>query len=189
MFVGERGPMSDFAIKREQRERLLAGQYQPLKFLGPTDPELKDPLPYGCRVGARYVLAWAKASATVIDEDEGLVSRIPRHPTWFITVTAVEGGPRKPRELADRPWVVRFSVTDIRDSDVFLRPGGGDSSVDVLRAGAKPDAQWLKTRAKAVGEFWHAERLKRHAERERNRFRAKRLRRFPRESNGDEQAA
>lgn len=164
--------MSDFAIKAEQRQRLLAGDYKPLVFQGVLEPDNRaERLPYGCCVGARYVLAWKAAQATVIDKEKGIVSVMPRHPVWFITVTAVEGGPRKPRELADRPWVVRFQVTDIRDSDVFLRPGGGDSSVDLLAAGAKPDPRWLDVHAKVIGEFESQRRLARHAEQQRERGR------------------
>lgn len=170
--------MSDFSISQVQRQRLLAGQYSPLVFQGVLEPDdSRERLPYGCEPGARYVLAWKQAQATVLDEDTGEVAIMPHHPTWFITVTAVEGGPRRPRQLADRPWVVRFSVTDVRDTDVFLRPGGGDSSVDLLAAGAKPPGAWLDVRAKTISEFDHQRRLAKHAEELRERSRAKRARR------------
>ena len=168
--------MSDFAIRQDQRRMLLEGKYKPLVFQGVLDPEGKDPLPFGCRPGARYVLAWKRATATVVDPDRGVVSRIPRHPTWFITVTEVSGGPRKPRQLADRPWVVRYTVTDIRDPDVFLRRGGGDSSVDELRAGAKPDRVWVEANAERAAEIWDRARRGRVMERLRERNQAKRRR-------------
>ena len=169
--------MSDFQISAGQRRQLLEGNYRPLVFQGVMDPDNPaERLPHGCRVGAVYVLAWKKAAATLVDAENRVVARVPRHPTWYLTVTAVEGGPRKPRQLFDKPWVVHFAVTDIRDTDVFLRPGGGDSSVDLLGAGAKPPSAWLEVRARTISEFDHQRRLARVAEekRERSRQRGKR---------------
>lgn len=173
--------MSDFAIKAEQRRQLLEGRYRPLVFQGVLDPEnVAERLPHGCKAGARYVLAWKAATATLVDKENRVVARVPRHPVWYLTVTAVEGGPRKPRHLYDKPWVVHFNVTDIRDTDVFLRPGGGDSSVDLLGAGAKPPSGWLDVRARTQSEFDHQRRLAKHAEeqrlkgRERSKARRKR---------------
>lgn len=169
--------MSDFAIKASQRQQLLAGSYRPLVFQGVLEPDdAAERLPHGCKVGAVYVLAWKGATATLVDRENRVVARVPRHPTWYLTVTAVEGGPRKPRQLYDKPWVVHFNVTDIRDTDVFLRPGGGDSSVDLLQAGAKPPKVWLDVRAKTQSEFDHQRRLAKHAEKLRDRSRAKRAR-------------
>ena len=131
--------MSDFAIGAYQRRQLLEGSYRPLVFQGVLDPDnAAERLPHGCKPGAVYVLAWKKATATLVDVENRVVARVPRHPTWYLTVTEVEGGPRKPRQLRDRPWVVHFQVTDLRDTDVFLRPGGGDSSVDLLNGGRNP---------------------------------------------------
>src|SRR6185295_18007339 len=98
---------------------------------------------------------------------------------WWLTVDTVQ---RRRKGF----WRVRFDVTDNRDPDVFLRRIGGynpdaPSSFDELQAGAVP--QWtpsMLTRQQAVREFWHLERLRRHAEvqrergRERSRARRKR---------------
>lgn len=175
--------MSDFQISAVQRRRLLEGIYKPLVFQGVMDPDNeRERLPYGCCVGARYVLAWKQAQATVLDEDTGEVAIMPKHPTWFITVTQVDGGPRKRRQLFDRPWVVSFSVTDIRDPNRFLgRIGGYDpdapASFDQLQAGALPDPEWLEAHSKMIASFWTRRRVEQAAELQRERFRAKRLKR------------
>lgn len=150
--------MSEFQITAAQRRRLLEGESSPLDF------EIK---PHGCEPGAVYVLSWSKAQATIVGEGE--VVRIPRRAVWFLTVTAVV---RHRKGF----WRVQHEVTDLRDRDVFLRPGGGDSSVDVLDAGAKPPSAWLDVRARAISEFDHQRRLARFAEERRERDRARRKR-------------
>ena len=134
----------------------MHGDYSPLDF---------DVKPYELKPGARYVIGWSKASA--IHVGDGEVVRIPAEPIRFLTVTKV---------LRHRKgfWRALFEVTDLRDRDVFLRRGGGDSPVDELKAGAKP--RWtpsMVTRAKTVNEFWHQERLKRYAEERRLRGQAR----------------
>lgn len=148
--------MSEFQVSLEQRRRLLAGDLSPLDF---------DTKPYGCEPGATYVLSWSKAQATIVGEGE--VVRIPRAAVWFLTVTAVV---RHRKGF----WRVQHEVTDLRDRDVFLRPGGGDSSVDLLDAGAKPPSAWLEVRAKAISEFDHQRRLALFADEQRERSRRRR---------------
>lgn len=152
---------SGFKISAEQRQRLLAKDYRPLVF---------DIKPTGCEPGAIYVLARARDWGV----EDGRLRHLPPAPVWFITVTS-----RKRRRQGG--WIAWFNVTDLRDPDVFLRPGGGDlHGSDPLGAGRKPDPEWVRVRARTVGEFWHAERLKRHAEeqrlwgRERSKARRKR---------------
>ncbi len=147
--------MSDFSISARQRQRLLEGDYRALKFLGAAAPWANpDPLPDGCKVGARYVLAWKRAEA--VGFEDGTAWRRPRHPVWYITVTKIRGEPG--------PWTVRFDVTDLRDRDLFLRPGGGvQAGRDVLDAGRVPDPDWLDSEAEAIEEFWEQERLKRQS--------------------------
>jgi hypothetical protein len=138
---------SGFQISAAQRRRLLEGDYKALQFA------IK---PSGCEPGARYVLAYQAASATVCED--GFVARTPRRPVWWITVTKVEDDPiRRP----DARWLVRFDVTDLRDRDLFLRRGGGyEQGRDVLQAGRVPDPEWLDSEAEAIGEHWELERLK-----------------------------
>lgn len=158
--------MSDFAVSQAQRRRLLAGDYGPLDFPYEVDKQGK-PLPPPCKEGDVYVLSWQCGWATVLDEKTGDFTGAPRRPVWFLTVTSV-------KRHRKGHWRAYHAVTDIRDTDVFLRRGGGDSSVDELRAGAKP--VWtpsMLVRAKAIGEFWHQERLKRHAEERKKRGRAR----------------
>jgi hypothetical protein len=166
---------SDFRIRADQRDRLLNGDFRPLVFRAAEFPDSPgERLPAGCRVGARYVLARARGWG---QKDGGQVRHLPPAPVWFITVTKVLGGPMNLRERRDGSWLVKFDVTDLRDRAVFLRPGGGDLyDRDPLDAGVKPSPEWLETRTKTVREFWHAERLKRHAEemREKSRARARR---------------
>jgi len=162
----EKGPaLSDFAVTQLQRRRLLEGNYRALKFLGAADPERKDPLPHGCKVGARYVLAWQRASATAYEDEDGgvFVARTLRVPLWFITVTKITGAPG--------PWTVRFDVTDLRDSDLWLRRGGGYQTTPKGSPDVLPVAPSDETRRKAMDEFWHLQRLQQHAERQRQRAR------------------
>lgn len=150
--------MSDFKVSSSQRQRLLAGDYTPLDF---------DTKPYELEPGAVYVLAWERGQPAW---EPGHGVRALRVPVWFITVTVVQ---RHRKGF----WRARFDVTDNRDPDVFLRRIGGynpdaPSSYDELKAGAVPD--WtpsMLTRAKTVNEFWSAERLKRHADEQRERGR------------------
>lgn len=139
--------MSDLELTRAQRQRLKAGDYSPLDF------PIGDPPAPPCSEGDRHVIKMQPATASV-SRDDGFVSRTPEHPVLYLTVTSVQ---RHRKGF----WRVRFDVTDLRDPDVFLRRGGGDSPVDELKAGAKPPPGYTDARAKAVGEFWHLERLKR----------------------------
>lgn len=157
--------MSDFQISGAQRRRLKAGNYAPLEF---------DTKPYGCEPGARYVLAWKKASVAVLDRDTGECAVTPAHPTWFLTVTSV----RRRRKGMVLVWEVRFEVTDRRDPDMFLKPGGGLlAGRDPLDAGRVPDEEWLDRHTDAIASFWTRTRFERHREAVRERDRARRLRR------------
>lgn len=121
--------MSDFSISSEQRQKLLEGVYRPLMF---------DVKPAGCEPGSRYVLVWSRPSVVVVGEGTDVeVVRTPRAPAWFLTVKSTNRV-RKGDRLV---WLVRFDVTDLRDRDVFLKPGGGElQGRDPLGGGRKPDA-------------------------------------------------
>lgn len=142
--------MSDFAISSEQRRRLLAGDYTALKF------RIKP-----CNIGDRYVLAWRQKEVRVYQFEDGsepFTLHVPKHPVWFLTVTRVDRVDRN----AEVNWRVRFDVTDLRDHDTFLRPGGGvQAGHDPLRAGRVPDPGWLDSEAEAISEFWEGRRLER----------------------------
>jgi hypothetical protein len=162
---------SDFSIDAAQRRRLLEGDYSALQF------EIK---PTGCEPGARYVLAYKAASASVYksdDEQEAFIVRSPRAAVWFLTVKGGREAPKRVWRGDELRWVVRFDVTDLRDRDVFLRPGGGvQGGRDPLSAGCVPDPDWVDSEAEAIGEHWEQERLRR-VEREqlaRSRSRARR---------------
>jgi hypothetical protein len=153
--------VSSFSVTAGQRRRLLEGDYTPLDF---------DVKPFGCEPGAVYVLAWRRAEATLVDEAHGLVARTPRHPVWYLTVREVQ---RHRKGF----WRVRFDVTDLRDTDLFLRPGGGvQAGRDVLDAGRVPDPEWLDSEAEAICEHWDKVRDDRHRERMGERSRARRQR-------------
>jgi hypothetical protein len=153
--------VSDFSVTATQRRRLLEGDYTPLDF---------DVKPFGCEPDAVYVLAWRRAEATLVDEAHGLVARTPRHPVWYLTVTRVQ---RHRKGF----WRVQFDVTDLRDSDLFLRPGGGvQAGRDVLDAGRVPDPDWLDSECEAISEFWELQRLKKVEAEQRGRSRARRQR-------------
>lgn len=85
-----------------QRSRLLAGDYRPITFATK---------PYGCDPGATYVLNWRQESRT---HDGGDVFVIPKAPLRWLTVTRVV-------RRTDGGWLVRFDVTDHRDSERYLR--------------------------------------------------------------------
>lgn len=172
---GQTGGMtvSDFSVRADQRARLLQGDYRPLVYRTVEFPlDLRERLPAGCKVGARYVLARERGWGL---SDDGRVRHLPPAAVWFITVTKVLGGPQGRRERPDGSWLVRFDVTDLRDRAAFLRPGGGELlDRDPLEAGAKPDPGWLDVRSAASREFWHLERLKRHAEKRRSQAKVRR---------------
>ena len=167
--------MSDFSIRADQRARLLQGDYRPLVYRTVEFPlDLRERLPAGCKVGARYVLARERGWGL---SDDGRVRHLPPAAVWFITVTKVLGGPQGRRERPDGSWLVQFDVTDNRDRAAFLRPGGGELlDRDPLEAGAKPDPDWLDSEAEAIGEFWELERLKRNAVELRRQHRSRRQR-------------
>jgi hypothetical protein len=91
-----------FSLNRDQRQRLLKGDY------GPLYSETK---PAGCEPGATYVLSWARPRKTHF---EGAIVRPERYPTRYLTVSSVKrhrkGG-----------WLIRFEVTDLRAPVKFLR--------------------------------------------------------------------
>lgn len=89
-------------LSRIQRSRLLAGDYRPL---------VCDIKPFDCQPGAQYVLNWRQESRT---HDEGNVFVAPREPVRWLVVTKVT------RRQAGG-WLVRFDVTDHRDSERYLR--------------------------------------------------------------------
>jgi hypothetical protein len=162
--------VSDFQVSAVQRRRLLEGHYGPLEF--DTKPWVES---QGRCVepGDRYVLAWARASATAYksdDDSEAFVARIPRHPVWFLTVRSV-------KRRRQGGWLVRFDVTDRRDRDLWLSRSGNYQStargaVDVL-----PVAPSDEVRARAQAEFWHQRRLAEHAKAMRERSKARTRRR------------
>lgn len=156
--------MSDFALSLEQRRRLMEGDYSPLVFKGSAHEE---PLPYGCKDGARYVLAWSREQRIAFPDGE--VVKLPAMPVHYITVTSVvhrsAGG-----------HSVRFDVSDYRDSTVWLAPCGG---YQLSRQGSPdhlPVVVDESVRAKTREEFWHQQRLARFAAERRKRNRARRQR-------------
>ena len=150
--------ISDFSVSLEQRRRLLQGDYAALTF---------KTKPFGCDPGGRYVLAWKRASVTVLDEDSGECAVTPAHPVWFITVKKV-ARVWKGDELV---WRVTFDVTDRRDADLWLRRGGGYQSTPRGAVDDLPVAPSDEVRRKAREEFDHLRRLQRHAEERRARGR------------------
>jgi hypothetical protein len=161
--------VSSFSVSAAQRRRLLEGNYKALQF---------DIKPTGCEPGARYVLAWEAASASVCHPDDGsdaFVVRTARRPVWWITVTKVEDDPiRRP----EGRWLVRFDVTDLRDRDLYLSRSGNYQTTRRGAVDELPVAPSDEVRARARAEFWHLRRLQQHAqkEREKSRLRARRNR-------------
>jgi hypothetical protein len=128
-----------------------------------------DIKPFDCEPGAVYVLSWRREQRIPIRET-GEVVIVPRAAELYLTVTSVlrrsAGG-----------WSVRFDVTDLRDSTVWLAPGGG---YQLSRRGSPDNLPLLavsdEVRAKTREEFWHQKRLARFTAERRERSRARRRR-------------
>jgi hypothetical protein len=170
--------LSDFSITSEQRQHLLNGTYEPLKF---------DVKPNGCERGASYVLSYSKAKA--IWCDDGHVIRVPRAPVWYLIVTNVQ---RHRKGF----WRVEFQVVDLRDPDLYLRrtppvmtpdedaPGEDarsrrESSYQTTRWGAVDDVPsvppaWVEEYAKEAYERDSHKRLEQNLSDRAERFRWKR---------------
>lgn len=88
--------MKSFRLSREQRERLLEGNYNPLRF---------KTKPFGCEPGSVYVLNWQRELRST--DNQGNVIVVDRQPLRWITVRTAQ---RRP----DGDWLVRFDVTDRR---------------------------------------------------------------------------
>lgn len=88
--------MKSFRLSRDQRERLLEGNYSQLKM---------SVKPFGCEPGSVYVLNWQRELRST--DNDGNVVVVPREPLRWITV-------RTTVRRADGDWVVRFDVTDRR---------------------------------------------------------------------------
>jgi hypothetical protein len=173
--------LSDFSITGEQRQQLLNGTYEPLKF---------DIKPMGCEKGSQYILSYSKAKS--IWCDDGHVIRLPREPVWFIRVTGVQ-------RLRKGGWRVEYSVVDRRDPDLYIRrtppvmtpDESTDETVDerarrqssyqTTRWGAVDDVPavppaWLEEHAKELYERDSHKRLERNLSDRAERFRWKRER-------------
>lgn len=91
-----------FSLPREERLRLLAGDYRPV---------LLDVKPLGCEPGATYVLSWSRSSRTHVGD---VVITVPRIPLRYLTVVDIKrhrkGG-----------WLIRIDVQDYRFPMRYLR--------------------------------------------------------------------
>jgi hypothetical protein len=94
--------LKSFRLSREQRERLLEGNYSALKF---------KTKPFGCEPGSVYVLNWQRELRST--DDQGNVIVVDRQPLRWITVRSVQRRPLM-SEGSGANWVVKFDVTDRR---------------------------------------------------------------------------
>jgi hypothetical protein len=122
-------------LSREQRSRILAGHYDPLKF--DQKPE--------CQEGDRYVLTWSKARQ--LDDGQGNKKVVGREPTHWITVRKIN---RKRRG----GFTVEFDVVDKRDPSRFVRRNPPQMTDQLLREdNRRPPTEDATTQASEQSQY------------------------------------
>lgn len=113
-----RSDRQGFRLAREQRTRLLAGDYRPLIFVDKPD----------CETGTIYVLS--RSHPKPMDDGLGGTFTPPSEPTLWVRVTTVT------RRKAGG-WAVRFDVFDHRDPRRLVRATPPRYSPELRREDAK----------------------------------------------------